>query len=373
MQLWDQPAPELAPRTRPNAALMGRAELRALVSDLGEAPWRGDQVFEGLYKHRFDSWDAFTNLSKALRAKLVDAAEIAWPQIVQSVPSHDGSTKHVFRLADGKEVEGVHMPYANRTTLCLSSQIGCAMGCTFCATGQMGILRNLRPGEIVGQVVSLLRHHGTLTRTSPSGTSDPMPINIVFMGMGEPLHNLDNLMAAFELMTDLDGLAISPKRITVSTSGLVSGIEKLGSFTKRPRLAVSLNATTDEYRSKIMPVNRVWNLDALTESLAAFPLQTNERITLEYVLLKGVTDALEDGHRLVALASRFPSKVNLIPFNPHEGSGFEPPDEGRVSALCRLLSDEGVIVSVRRSRGQDVAGACGQLARPGQLRQPQDP
>jgi 23S rRNA (adenine2503-C2)-methyltransferase len=367
MQLWDQPAPELAPRARANAALLGRVELRALMAGLGEAAWRGDQVFEGLYKHRLGTWDEFTNLSKGLRTKLADAADISWPEIVQSVPSRDGSTKHAFRLADGKEVEGVHMPYANRTTLCLSSQVGCAMGCTFCATGQMGILRNLLPGEITGQVVSMLRRHG-----APVGSdSEPDPLNIVFMGMGEPLHNLDNLMAAFETLTDATGPALSPKRITVSTSGLVTSIDRLGAFKKRPRLAVSLNGTTDEYRSKIMPVNRVWNLEALTEALVRFPLQTNERVTLEYVLLKGVTDSMEDGRRLVALASRFPSKVNLIPFNPHEGSGFEPPDEGRVSELCRLLSDEGVIVSVRRSRGQDVAGACGQLARPGQSRRPQ--
>ncbi|HET6331189.1 MAG TPA: 23S rRNA (adenine(2503)-C(2))-methyltransferase RlmN [Holophagaceae bacterium] len=369
MQLWDQPAPELAPRARANAALLGRAGLRELMSGLDEAAWRGDQVFEGLYKHRLGTWEEFTNLSKGLRTKLANAADITWPEIVQSVPSRDGSTKHAFRLADGKEVEGVHMPYANRTTLCLSSQVGCAMGCTFCATGQMGILRNLLPGEITGQVVSMLRRHG-----APVGSDgEPDPLNIVFMGMGEPMHNLDNLMASFETLTDATGLSLSPKRITVSTSGLVTGIDRLGAFKKRPRLAVSLNGTTDEYRSKIMPVNRVWNLEALTDALARFPLQTNERITLEYVLLKGVTDSIDDGRRLVALASRFPSKVNLIPFNPHEGSGFEPPDEGRVSELCRLLADEGVIVSVRRSRGQDVAGACGQLARPGQSRRPPGP
>lgn len=364
MQAWDRPAPELGPRNRANATQLSRADLRALVERLGEAPWRGDQVFEGLYKHRFGSWEEFTTLSKGLRAKLAEAADIAWPEIVQSVPSQDGSTKHVFRLADGKEIEGVHMPYENRTTLCLSSQIGCAMGCTFCATGQMGILRNLLPGEISGQVVSMLRHHGPSLRKGEAGPLNPAPLNIVFMGMGEPLHNLDNLMAAFEIVTDSLGLAMSPKRITLSTSGLVSGIEKLAGFPKRPRLAVSLNGTTDEYRSKIMPVNRVWNLEALVSALERFPLQTNERITLEYVLLKGVTDSLEDGNRLVKLASRFPSKVNLIPFNPHEGSGFEPPTEARVSQLCRLLSEEDVIVSVRRSRGQDVAGACGQLARP---------
>ncbi|HET8715185.1 MAG TPA: 23S rRNA (adenine(2503)-C(2))-methyltransferase RlmN [Holophagaceae bacterium] len=364
MPLWDQPAPELAPRPRPNAAGMSRAELAALLAGLGEPSWRAGQLFEGLYRHRYGAWEDFTSLSKDLRRKLNDAAEIAWPEIVQSLPSRDGSTKHAFRLADGKEVEGVHMPYGDRTTLCLSSQVGCAMGCTFCATGQMGIVRNLTAGEIVGQVGAMLRRHGA--PVGPDG--EPDPVNLVFMGMGEPLHNLDNLMAAFEILTDPKGFAIPPRRITVSTSGLVSGIEKLGSFPRRPRLAVSLNGTTDDYRSRIMPVNRVWNLEALTAALARFPLQTNERITLEYVLLKGVTDALEDGRRLLELASRFPSKVNLIPFNPHEGSGFEPPDEDRVSALGRMLSEAGVIVSVRRSRGQDIGGACGQLVREGQGR-----
>jgi 23S rRNA (adenine2503-C2)-methyltransferase len=231
------------------------------------------------------------------------------------------------------------------------------MGCTFCATGQMGIIRNLSAAEIVGQVLAMLIHHNhPLDR----------PINLVFMGMGEPLHNLDNLMAAFETLTDPEGLAIPPRRITVSTSGLVNGIDRLGAFARRPRLALSLNGTTDVHRSSIMPVNRVWNLDALAQALARFPLQSGERITLEYVLLKGVTDSLEDGRRLAAYAQRFPAKVNLIPFNPPEGSGFEPPDEARVGDLCRILVDAGQPVSVRRSRGQDVAGACGQLVREGQ-------
>ncbi|MBP1773898.1 MAG: rlmN [Holophagaceae bacterium] len=231
------------------------------------------------------------------------------------------------------------------------------MGCTFCATGQMGIIRNLTAAEIVGQVVAMLAHHGhPLDR----------PVNLVFMGMGEPLHNLDHLMAAFDILTDPEGLAIPPRRITVSTSGLVSGIDRLAGFARRPRLALSLNGTTDEHRSRIMPVNRVWNLEALADCLGRFPLQPGERITLEYVLLKGVTDTPEDGRRLAAFARRFPAKVNLIPFNPHEGSGFEPPDEARISALCRQLVDAGLTVSVRRSRGQDVSGACGQLVRTAQ-------
>ena len=351
---WDLPAPEAEAGVRPNAAGLGLPALKTLTASLGEPAWRGKQLFEGLYRQRWTRWEVFTALPMALRQRLETEVDLAWPAILQSQASEDGATKHVFGLADGKQVEGVHMPYADRVTLCLSSQVGCAMGCTFCATGQMGILRNLGAAEIVGQVVAMLNHHG-----HPDG----VPVNLVFMGMGEPLHNLDHLMAAFAVLTDPKGLAIPPRRITVSTSGLVSGIDRLGSYGKRPRLALSLNATTDERRSRIMPVNRVWNLEALASALGRFPLQSGERITLEYVLLKGQTDSLEDGRRLAAFARRFPSKVNLIPFNVHEGSGFEPPDEARLHALCRLLVDAGITVSVRRSRGQDIAGACGQLVR----------
>ena len=374
--LWDQPAPELAPAPRPNLAGLGLADLRALMAAWGEPAFRAKQLFEGLYTHRWTAWSQFTSLSKPLRARLEAETELQWPVITESQPSADGSTKHAFRMADGKLVEGVHMPYfargsglrpippepapdlprLQRVTLCLSSQVGCAMGCTFCATGQMGIIRNLSAAEIVGQVVAMLNHH----HHEPES-----PINLVFMGMGEPLHNLDHLMAAFALMTDPAGLGLSPRRITVSTSGLVTGIDRLGAYAKRPRLALSLNATTDAYRSRIMPVNKVWNLEALGEALARFPYQKGERVTLEYVLLKGVTDSLEDGQRLAAFARRFPAKVNLIPFNPHEGSGFEPPTEARIGQLCDLLVAQGITVSVRRSRGQDVAGACGQLVREG--------
>ncbi len=393
---WDRPAPEATPLARPDAAGLDLPALRRLMESLGEPAWRGGQLFEGLYRQRWTAWERFTVLPKPLRARLAESVDLRGPEIVQSQPSEDGATKHVFQLADGKQIEGVFMPYVvrgsglrptppepprpvqaepapgfavrgaglrptppdintlDRVTLCLSSQVGCAMGCTFCATGQMGILRNLTAAEIVGQVVAMLNHHG-----HPAD----VPVNLVFMGMGEPLHNLDHLMAAFAILTDPKGLAIPPRRITVSTSGLVSGIERLGTYPKRPRLALSLNATTDEHRSRIMPVNRVWNLEALAEALGRFPLQSGERITLEYVLLKGLTDSLEDGRRLAAFARRFPSKVNLIPFNPHAGSGFEPPDEARIGALCRQLVEAGLTVSVRRSRGQDVGGACGQLVR----------
>ena len=353
---WDLPGPEPGFGARPNAAGMDRTALRALAASLGEKAFRGDQLFEGLYLHRWTAWEAFTQLSKPFRARLEAEVDLAWPELAESVESVDGSTKHAFRLADGRLVEGVHMPYEGRRTLCLSSQVGCAMGCTFCATGGMGLVRNLSAAEIAGQVVAMLNAHGHRA---------PEPVNLVFMGMGEPMHNLDHVMEAFATLTDPKGLAIPPRRITLSTSGLVSGINRLGTFAKRPRLALSLNATTDDYRSRIMPVNRVWNLEALAQALQAFPLENGERITLEYVLLRGVTDSLEDARRLIRFARRFPSKINLIPFNEHEGAGFEAPTEERIHEIGRLLSEAGLTLSVRRSRGQDVTGACGQLVREG--------
>ena len=351
---WDQPAPEPARTERPNVAGLDLAALRRLMEAMGESPFRAAQIHQGLYQQRWTAWEQFTSLSKALRTRLEAETELRWPELVDSAGSEDGATKHAFRLQDGALIEGVHMPYPNRTTLCLSSQVGCAMGCTFCATGLMGIRRNLTAAEIAGQVVTMLNAHGHATLD---------PINIVFMGMGEPLHNLDHVMHAFGLMTDPKGLAIAPRRVTLSTSGLVSGIQRLAAYARRPRLALSLNATTDAYRSSIMPVNKVWNLDALAAALKAFPVEKGERITLEYVLLQGVTDSLEDARRLAAFARGFPSKINLIPFNPHEGSGFEPPTEKRIEELCGFLAGRGLTVSVRRSRGQDVAAACGQLVK----------
>jgi 23S rRNA (adenine2503-C2)-methyltransferase len=352
---WDQPAPERQPMPTPNAAGMDRTQLQELMTHLDQKAFRADQVFEGLYRHRWTEWSAFTHLPKVLRTQLEAGVALCWPEILESIHSADGSTKHAFRLTDGRIVEGVHMPYDGRATLCLSSQVGCAMGCTFCATGRMGIQRNLTSAEIAGQVMAMLIHH-----RHPEGE----PVNLVFMGMGEPMHNLDHVMAAFRLLNDPAGLAIPARRVTLSTSGLVTGIRRLGTFTPRPRLALSLNGTTDEHRSRIMPVNRVWNLQALAEALCAFPLDKGERITLEYVLIQGITDSLEDGRRLAAFAKRFPSKINLIPLNAQEvgGPGYQPPAEARIDELGRFLSGQGLTVSVRRSRGQDVAGACGQLA-----------
>ena len=349
MNPWDSPAPEHA--GLPSAWSLFPEELAALG-----CPGSGLETFKRL--HRPWTWkDGAPDLGPSIRRWLEGVADLRLPTLVERQPSADGSTKLALELADGQRIEAVHMPRLvrnPRVTYCLSSQVGCAMGCTFCATGSMGILRNLQPGEILGQVLALM---------AELGPERGHELTLVFMGMGEPLHNLEHLHRAIRLMCHPAGLGLGKGRITVSTAGLVSGIDKLSKLQPRPLLALSLNATTDAYRDRIMPVNKAWNLAALAAALKAFPLEHGERITLEYVLLKGVTDSLEDGRRLAAFARQFPSKINLIPFNPHEGSGFEPPTEARIGELCGLLAARDLTVSVRRSRGQDVAGACGQLVR----------
>jgi 23S rRNA (adenine2503-C2)-methyltransferase len=288
-----------------------------------------------------------------MRDKLATDVLIKWPEVEHSLVSSDGSTKHSLKLIDGNYVECVYIPYENRATLCISSQVGCAMGCVFCATGGMGIVRNLTAAEIAGQVMALVLHH-----EHPEG----FPLNIVMMGMGEPLHNLAHVMAAFEILSHPKGMAVPARRVTISTSGLAPGIKRLAEYSPRPRLALSLNAATDEARSKIMPVNSVWGLEKLSEALGSFPLGPGEAVTLEYVAIKGISDSMEDAAALSSFASRFPSKINLIPYNPCPGIGLSPPDEARLNEIAAYLAGKGHAVTVRRSRGQDVGGACGQLA-----------
>jgi 23S rRNA (adenine2503-C2)-methyltransferase len=265
----------------------------------------------------------------------------------------------VLGLADGERIEAVLMPREfrdPRVTLCLSSQVGCAMGCTFCATGAMGIRRNLSAGEIVGQVLALLR---------ASGPGKPHQIALLFMGMGEPLHNLAHVHRAIRVVNHDRGLRISTRRITVSTAGLAGGIERLAGLSPRPWLALSLNATTDAARGAVMPVNRAWNLKRLRQALEAWPLAPRERLTVEYVLMAGFNDTLEDADRLAEWLGplRERHNVNLIRMNEHADSAFKEPTEDTLNAFVGRLKARGCFVTVRRSRGRDVRGACGQLMR----------
>jgi 23S rRNA (adenine2503-C2)-methyltransferase len=300
---------------------------------------------------------------------LRDLALAPAPILAQSAAA-DGSTKLLIELDAGDRVEAVHMPRAvgtGRVTLCISSQVGCAMGCTFCATATMGFKRHLRAHEIIAQV---------LTAVNALGPRHPGEITLVFMGMGEPLHNLPEVARAIRVLCDPAGLGLPARRITVSTSGLVPEIAELGALDPRPLLAVSVNATTDEQRSAIMPIGRRYPLATLRAALDAYPVRSRERITVEYVLLDGINDSAEDARRLSDFCVGFPHSINLIPFNEHAASEFRAPTEEVVETFARALLDHRrSVLTVRRSRGREVGAACGQLvlegsggAKPGKAR-----
>lgn len=286
----------------------------------------------------------------------VDALGIALPQIVEAKPSTDGSTKLLLEI-DGDRIETVHMPRrvsTQRVTICLSSQVGCGMGCRFCATARMGFVRQLSAGEIVAQLMSVLH------RLGPRHPSD---LTLVFMGMGEPLANLGEVRRAIEIFCHPQGLGLSPRRITVSTSGLLDEISRLARWTHRPLLAVSLNATTDDVRRALMPVSRLYTVEALRHALERFPLRSRERITIEYVLIRDKNDRREDAERLARFVDGFPHQVNLIVYNEWDGVSMQAPSEERIDEFARwILMTRPTVVTVRRSRGCDIRGACGQLA-----------
>jgi len=300
-------------------------------------------------------WQAGEPTSSKGAAAVLGALGLELPRIVERHPSSDGSCKLLLELGQ-ERIEAVHMPRAiggGRVTLCISSQIGCAMGCGFCATASMGFHRHLSAGEIVAQVLCVI---------SELGPRQPGELTLVFMGMGEPLHNLSEVSRAIAVLCHPQGLGLSPRRVTVSTSGLVPELDELGRQSPRPLLALSLNATTDEVRSQLMPIGRRYPLAALKSALLRFPLRPRERITIEYVLLAGVNDFDDDAVRLSDFCADFPHNINLIPFNEHPLASFRAPTEARVERFARaLLARKKTLVTVRRSRGRDVQAACGQL------------
>jgi 23S rRNA (adenine2503-C2)-methyltransferase len=321
------------------------------------APARASHIFSML--QRPWTWrEGNPFLKKETRAWLESSLDIALPGIVGRSDSEDGSVKLALRLGDGEIIEAVHMPREvrnPRVTLCISSQVGCAMDCAFCATGRMGFRRNLTSGEIVSQVMLLLRE---------LGPDKLHAITLVFMGMGEPLLNLENVHRAVRILNHPAGLNISTRRITVSTSGIVPGIEKLAGMEPRPWLALSLNATTDAVRDELMPINRTYGLERLRQALSNWTLSRRERLTVEYVLIAGVNDSPEDARRLAAWMGdlRKEHNINLIRFNGCLGDRFSEPSDEAVTAFVAVLKTEGCFVTVRKSRGRDVNGACGQLA-----------
>ncbi len=326
------------------------SEIVSLVESWGEPAYRGRQLAGWIYQKGVRDFAAMTDLPKSLRARLEAEAVVAPPEVADRVGSRDGSQKLVLRLADGRTVHAVLMPDEDRLTLCLSTQVGCGFGCAFCYTGTMGLVRNLTAGEIVGQVFAAREVAGEQRIT-----------HVVFMGMGEPLANYAATVKALRILTAPDGFGFSPRRITVSTVGLVQGIERLAKENLRVNLAISLHAATDEVRSRLMPVNRGWGLDELLAACRRFPLPVRQRMTFEYVLLDGVNDSVADARRLARRLAGIRAKVNLIPFNAWDGSGFRRPPVERIGAFQGALLDAGLTATIRWSKGEDVGAACGQL------------
>jgi 23S rRNA (adenine2503-C2)-methyltransferase len=335
-----------------NILELNRDQLIGWLDERAIAPYRADQILKWTYLRQADGFERMTDIAKEIRALLDDHFAIRRLQTEKIETSKDGSRKYLFKLKDEKYVESVLIPERDHYTLCISSQVGCAQNCRFCLTASGGFQRNLTKAEIVSQV-----------RDVKNDLQDSVPLsNLVFMGMGEPLANYKNLVDAIEVITDSSlGLGFAGRRVTVSTAGLVSRIADLGRDT-RVNLAVSLNATDNATRSRLMPINRKFPIEKLLEACQHFPLRGGRRITFEYVLLKDVNDSVKDARRLAGLLRPIKSKINLIPFNSHPGCRYLRPDEDTILRFQQTLIDKNYTVMIRQSKGQDISAACGQLA-----------
>ncbi|MBW2479211.1 MAG: 23S rRNA (adenine(2503)-C(2))-methyltransferase RlmN [Deltaproteobacteria bacterium] len=330
---------------------LDREQLVAWLAERKIAKYRADQILKWVYLRQADSFAPMTDISKDIRVLLSEHFVIGRLAAERIETSRDGSRKYLFKLTDGKHIESVLIPERDHYTLCVSSQVGCAQGCRFCLTASGGFERNLTRGEIIAQV-----------RDIKNELTDPLRLtNLVFMGMGEPLANYKNLVSAIGVITDTDaGLRLASRRVTVSTAGLVPKLADLGRDT-RVNLAVSLNATDNDTRNHLMPINRTYPLETLLAACRAYPPAPGRRITFEYILIKGVNDSPKDARRLAKLLQPIRCKINLIPFNPHEGSDFERPAEEVIQAFYQILFDKNYTVIIRRSKGEDISAACGQL------------
>jgi len=339
--------------TRPNLYGLDRPALEAWIEAHGAPVFHGRQIYRWIYERGVVNPQGWTDLPGALRDLVGRHAVVDPGTVLDRREATDGTVKFEVGLSDGLSVEAVHMVQSDRVTLCISSQVGCALACDFCLTGKMGLRRHLTRGEILGQVGLIRQERGMGDR----------PFNIVFMGMGEPLHNYDAVLGAYRVLTDDAGFGLSRKRVTVSTSGLVPQIERLADEPSGPRLAVSLNATTDELRDRIMPINRKYPIAKLLEACRHYARTTGNRFTLEYVLLGGINDSDADVERLARMVRALPAKLNLIPFNAvEELLDYRSSSRKRVLWIRDRLLDERVPVSIRWSRGADARAACGQLA-----------
>jgi 23S rRNA (adenine2503-C2)-methyltransferase len=316
--------------------------------------YRARQIYEAIYRRRASDFIQITGLPAALRKDLAENHTLDLPQVDRAYESADGTRRYLLQLQDGRTVETVLMPEGERDTICLSSQVGCAVGCTFCLTALLGLERNLTAGEIVGQVLVVVREN----KLKQEGGR----LNLVMMGQGEPLLNLENVLKATRILLDPDGFDLSPRRITISTAGIVPKIEELGRQTVRPKLAISLNASTEEMRGELMPITRKYHLKDLIEACRQYPLRPWEKLTFEYVLLKGINDTDGDARRVVKLLSHVNCKVNLIAWNPGPEIPYETPDRDRVAAFQQIVR-RSMPCFIRKPRGLDIFAACGQLKR----------
>ena len=327
--------------------------------------FRAKQIYQWIYQKYVNSFDEMKNIPKELKEELNQNFFLDPLSIVKIEQSLDGSKKYLFALKDGQTVESVLLPmkqekvdeegklvHHTKYTICISSQVGCKIGCAFCLTGKDGFKRNLSAGEITAQILMIKRDNQI---------AENRRVNIVYMGMGEPLDNLDNVSKSVKIFSDIDGLCISTRRQTISTSGLSSQIEKLGKMDLGVLLAISLHAVDDDLRQKLMPINKAYNIESIINAVKAFPIDARKRVMFEYLVMKGVNDDQKSAKRLVKLLHGIKSKVNLIYFNPHHGSEFARPSEKDVVAFQQYLVDHGVLCTIRQSKGLDISAACGQL------------
>lgn len=327
-------------------------ERQELAAQLAPS-YRAIQIFKSVYQRWIRSFDEMTDLPKAARAELAERWNIEPPAVHRRFDSTDGTRRYLVPLEDSEFAEAVFIPESHRSTICISSQVGCALACTFCLTGKLGLRRHLTAGEIVGQVVAAQRDN------LPWEGRDSF--NIVLMGMGEPLHNYDNVMKAIRILHDPEGMNMSMGRITLSTAGMLPALERLAEEPVIPNLAISLTGVTNDKRDVLMPINRKYPIEQLLEVVRRFPLKHRQRVTFEYVLLKGVTDSLDDAKALVRLLKGIPAKINLIPFNEAEELEYSRPSDEVVRRFQDFLAEHNVSAFVRKNRGNDISAACGQL------------
>jgi len=372
-----------SPSGKPNLFGLDRAALAEVMAERGEPAYRAGQIYLWLYRRRARAIADMTDLAKGVREALAARFELRWPEVIERGHSQDGTIKYLFRLDDGATVESVYIPEDRRRTICISTQAGCPLKCTFCLTGISGYKRNLKPWEILGQVAVVMHESAELggarsaatseggfrggrERPSTSRVSAPPDLkgrawNVVVMGMGEPLLNYDNTVIALRALMDPDGFAVAPKKLTLSTVGILPALEKLMQEPVRPNLAISLHAPTKELRRELMPIEDRYDIKDVIAAAQRYPIPRGGAVTYEYVLLGGVNDQPAHARALVRLLAGSRGKVNLIPLNPAPEIPFAPPTREAVDEFCRILSEARVTVSVRRPRGQDILAACGQL------------